>query len=101
MGTNRNDRLAFGLLSGLVGQEVDRGDQLGEQVLVGVEDLDLHLDRPPGPVAHRDDLAEPAAVVLARHGADGDLGRLAEGDPREQVLGDVGLDVHLARGPPA
>ena len=32
--------------------------------------------------------------MLARHRADGDLGGLAEGDPRKQVLGDVGLDVH-------
>ena len=43
----------------LVGQEVDRGDQFGKEVFVGVDDLDLHLDGSPGPVAGRDDLAEP------------------------------------------
>ena len=94
LGTNRNARLASGLWMRLVGQEVDGGHELGEEETVGVEDLDLDLDGPARAVAHRDDLAEPAAIALARDGADGDLGGLADRDPREQLLGDVGLDVH-------
>ena len=53
-----DDRLRFGVagvrvVQRLVGEEVHRGHQLGEEVLVGVEDLDLDLDRPPAPVPHR------------------------------------------------
>ena len=78
LGDEQEGRLAFGLFRALSGRKWTVATSSGNRVLVGVEDLDLDLDRPPRPVAHRDDLAEPAAVVPARHGADGDLGRLAD-----------------------
>ena len=67
----------------------------GKELVVGVEDLDLDLDRAARPVAHRDHLAEPAAVTPRGNRADGHLGRLTELDPRHQPFGDVGLDIHL------
>ena len=101
LGTNRNDRLASGLFERLVGEEVDGGHQLGEELLVGVEDLDLHLDRPPGAVPHRDDLAEPAMIAPARHGADGDLGRLVERHPRRAGFRRCRSRPPSSRGSPA
>ena len=69
--------------------------QLGKELGVGVENLDLDLDCATGPVPHRDHLTQPATVPPGGNRADGYLRRLADLNPRHQSFGDVGLDVHF------
>src|SRR4051812_6784121 len=77
LGDEQEGQARVRVVDRLVGQEVDGGHELGEEEAVGVDDLNLGLDGPARAVPHWDDLAEPAAIALARDGADGDLGGLA------------------------